>query len=197
MHLSNFRPVKRVTDVVEIFALVREKMKAKLVMIGDGPDRGAAEHLARKKSSQRRNFPRQARPRSGKNRRSRPVSIAQRSGIFRPGGTRSHGLRSSGYRLKCRRHAGSSNKRRGWLPGRPTRRSCSREARDRNSLPPRQRPRDGQASPHQRQEKVLLQRRNPHVRGLLPQRNRSKVGEGALALPLFGPLRLWFSFLLV
>ena len=40
MHLSNFRPVKRVTDVIEIFALVREKMPAKLVMIGDGPDRG-------------------------------------------------------------------------------------------------------------------------------------------------------------
>ena len=46
MHLSNFRPVKRVTDVVEIFALVREKMPAKLVMLGDGPDRGAAEWLA-------------------------------------------------------------------------------------------------------------------------------------------------------
>jgi N-acetyl-alpha-D-glucosaminyl L-malate synthase BshA len=49
MHLSNFRPVKRVTDVVEIFALVREKMPAKLVMIGDGPDRGAAEYLVRQK----------------------------------------------------------------------------------------------------------------------------------------------------
>jgi L-malate glycosyltransferase len=49
MHLSNFRPVKRVTDVVEIFALVRQKMPAKLVLIGDGPDRGAAEHLVRKK----------------------------------------------------------------------------------------------------------------------------------------------------
>jgi N-acetyl-alpha-D-glucosaminyl L-malate synthase BshA len=49
MHLSNFRPVKRVTDVVEIFALVREKMKAKLVLIGDGPDRGAAEWLARQR----------------------------------------------------------------------------------------------------------------------------------------------------
>lgn len=53
MHLSNFRPVKRVTDVVEIFALVREKMPAKLVMIGDGPDRGAAEHLAKKKKISR------------------------------------------------------------------------------------------------------------------------------------------------
>jgi len=49
MHLSNFRPVKRVTDVVEIFALVREKMPAKLVLIGDGPERGAAEWLVRKK----------------------------------------------------------------------------------------------------------------------------------------------------
>ena len=49
MHLSNFRPVKRVTDVIEIFALVRAKMSAKLVMIGDGPDHGAAEHLVRQK----------------------------------------------------------------------------------------------------------------------------------------------------
>jgi L-malate glycosyltransferase len=49
MHLSNFRPVKRVTDVVEIFALVRQKMPAKLLLIGDGPDRGVAEFLVRKK----------------------------------------------------------------------------------------------------------------------------------------------------
>ena len=49
MHLSNFRPVKRITDVVEMFALVREKIPAKLVMIGDGPDRGAAEYIVRKK----------------------------------------------------------------------------------------------------------------------------------------------------
>jgi L-malate glycosyltransferase len=49
VHLSNFRPVKRTTDVVEIFARVREKIAAKLVMIGDGPDRGAAEYVVRKK----------------------------------------------------------------------------------------------------------------------------------------------------
>jgi N-acetyl-alpha-D-glucosaminyl L-malate synthase BshA len=53
MHLSNFRPVKRVTDVVEIFAIVRAKMPAKLVLIGDGPDRGAAEYLVRKKRIQK------------------------------------------------------------------------------------------------------------------------------------------------
>jgi N-acetyl-alpha-D-glucosaminyl L-malate synthase BshA len=49
MHLSNFRPVKRATDAVEIFGLLREKMRAKLVMIGDGPDRGAIEWMIRKK----------------------------------------------------------------------------------------------------------------------------------------------------
>ena len=50
MHLSNFRPVKRVTDVVEIFALVRQKLRSKLVLIGDGPDRGAVEWLVRQKN---------------------------------------------------------------------------------------------------------------------------------------------------
>jgi len=53
MHLSNFRPVKRITDTVEIFAQVRAKMPAKLVLIGDGPDRGAAEYLVRKKKLQK------------------------------------------------------------------------------------------------------------------------------------------------
>ena len=53
MHLSNFRPVKRLIDAVEIFALVRAKMPAKLVLIGDGPDRGGAEYLVRKKRLQK------------------------------------------------------------------------------------------------------------------------------------------------
>jgi N-acetyl-alpha-D-glucosaminyl L-malate synthase BshA len=53
MHLSNFRPVKRITDAVEIFAQVRAKMPAKLVLIGDGPERGAAEYLVRKKKLQK------------------------------------------------------------------------------------------------------------------------------------------------
>ena len=46
MHLSNFRPVKRVLDVIEIFDRVRKKMPAKLLLIGDGPDRSQAEWLA-------------------------------------------------------------------------------------------------------------------------------------------------------
>lgn len=47
MHISNFRPVKRVRDVVRIFAEVRRHRPCVLVMVGDGPDRGAAEDEAR------------------------------------------------------------------------------------------------------------------------------------------------------
>ena len=46
MHLSNFRPVKRVADVVKIFARVAREIPAQLVLIGDGPDRSSAEWLA-------------------------------------------------------------------------------------------------------------------------------------------------------
>jgi N-acetyl-alpha-D-glucosaminyl L-malate synthase BshA len=46
MHLSNFRPVKRVLDVVKVFAQVAREMPARLVLVGDGPERSAAEWLA-------------------------------------------------------------------------------------------------------------------------------------------------------
>jgi N-acetyl-alpha-D-glucosaminyl L-malate synthase BshA len=46
MHLSNFRPVKRVVDVVKLFALVARELPARLVLVGDGPERSAAEWLA-------------------------------------------------------------------------------------------------------------------------------------------------------
>ena len=46
VHLSNFRPVKRVTDCIEIFDRVRKQVPSKLLMIGDGPDRSRAEWLA-------------------------------------------------------------------------------------------------------------------------------------------------------
>jgi L-malate glycosyltransferase len=46
VHLSNFRPVKRVLDVIETFARVSRVLPARLLMIGDGPERSAAEFLA-------------------------------------------------------------------------------------------------------------------------------------------------------
>lgn len=47
VHVSNFRPVKRPLDCVEIFARVLKTTKARLVMVGDGSERSLAEHRAR------------------------------------------------------------------------------------------------------------------------------------------------------
>jgi N-acetyl-alpha-D-glucosaminyl L-malate synthase BshA len=46
IHVSNFRPVKRVNAVVEIFARVRRTIPSRLLMVGDGPDAAAANRLA-------------------------------------------------------------------------------------------------------------------------------------------------------
>lgn len=47
IHISNFRPVKRAADCIRILERVRQQVDAELVMVGDGPDRGPAEFLAR------------------------------------------------------------------------------------------------------------------------------------------------------
>jgi len=46
IHVSNFRPVKRVRDIIRIFARVRAAIPSVLVMVGDGPDRAHAEEEA-------------------------------------------------------------------------------------------------------------------------------------------------------
>lgn len=46
VHLSNFRPVKRVPDIVRAFALVAHRIKSRLLLVGTGPDRAEAERLA-------------------------------------------------------------------------------------------------------------------------------------------------------
>lgn len=43
MHVSNFRPVKRIGDVVDAFHRIRRELPARLVLIGDGPERPAAQ----------------------------------------------------------------------------------------------------------------------------------------------------------
>ncbi|HAP31435.1 MAG TPA: N-acetyl-alpha-D-glucosaminyl L-malate synthase BshA, partial [Firmicutes bacterium] len=45
LHVSNFRPVKRIPDVVEVFARVRREMEAKLLMVGDGAQRAEAQRM--------------------------------------------------------------------------------------------------------------------------------------------------------
>ncbi len=54
IHVSNFRAVKRPTDVVEIFARVQDKIPAVLLMVGDGPERSNAEWCARHKGIERK-----------------------------------------------------------------------------------------------------------------------------------------------
>lgn len=47
IHVSNFRPVKRIPDVLKTFDRIRRKVPARLLLIGDGPERSSAERLAR------------------------------------------------------------------------------------------------------------------------------------------------------
>jgi len=48
IHVSNFRPVKRVDDVIYIFKIVHDEIPSKLLLIGDGPERSRCEELSRK-----------------------------------------------------------------------------------------------------------------------------------------------------
>jgi N-acetyl-alpha-D-glucosaminyl L-malate synthase BshA len=47
MHISNFRPVKRIVDVVEVFARIHREVPSRLVLVGDGPDRPRGLERAR------------------------------------------------------------------------------------------------------------------------------------------------------
>lgn len=47
VHISNFRPVKRVLDVIATFERVQREIPARLLMVGDGPDRGKVEQYCR------------------------------------------------------------------------------------------------------------------------------------------------------
>ncbi len=47
VHISNFREVKRINDVIRVFAEVQKVIPSKLILVGDGPDRHGAEELAR------------------------------------------------------------------------------------------------------------------------------------------------------
>lgn len=45
MHISNFRPVKRIRDVIEIFARISEAVDSRLILVGDGPDSPVAREM--------------------------------------------------------------------------------------------------------------------------------------------------------
>jgi N-acetyl-alpha-D-glucosaminyl L-malate synthase BshA len=47
LHASNFRKIKRISDVIRIFAKIQQEIPSKLLLVGDGPERPGAEELAR------------------------------------------------------------------------------------------------------------------------------------------------------
>jgi len=53
MHASNFRPVKNIPTVIQVFAEVRKRVQVKLVMVGDGPEKAGAEHRVRELGAER------------------------------------------------------------------------------------------------------------------------------------------------
>ncbi|MDC0479612.1 N-acetyl-alpha-D-glucosaminyl L-malate synthase BshA [Flavobacteriaceae bacterium] len=48
VHVSNFRPLKRIIDVIKIFEKINQKINSKLIMVGDGPDKKKAKEFLRK-----------------------------------------------------------------------------------------------------------------------------------------------------
>ena len=48
VHISNFRPLKRIIDVLKIFSRISKKINSKLIMVGDGPDKKKAKDFLRK-----------------------------------------------------------------------------------------------------------------------------------------------------
>ena len=54
VHVSNFRPLKRITDVLKIFEKINSKISSKLIMVGDGPDKKKAKDYLRKNNLKNR-----------------------------------------------------------------------------------------------------------------------------------------------
>ena len=114
VHVSNFREVKRVKDVVRIFARLR---RADAGDADDGGRRPRPERRraggARPRRQRRRALPRPARHRGAAARGSRPLRAALADRIVRAGGAGGDGLRHAGAGDRCRRAARSDHRRRG------------------------------------------------------------------------------------
>jgi len=140
VHLSNFRPVKRILDVVEVFARVAKALPARLMMIGDGPDRSAAEHLA---------------VRLGVADRSDADAIGD--GVVWPGRAGGDGLLRAFDRDRCRWRFRADRRRpqRATLP--TGRRGGYGQRRHRPAARRRPSPNDVRSRPQERQRPILLQ----------------------------------------
>ncbi len=106
VHVSNMRPVKRIEDIIRAFALIQRALPARLVFVGDGPERPSAERLACDlEISDRVTFA------GNMSQVENVLSVADlflmasEIGIVRSGRAGSHGLRSARRRLSDRRRA--------------------------------------------------------------------------------------------
>ena len=119
IHVSNFRPVKRIDAVMEVFAKISARVPAKLLLVGDGPELGTAYRLGREL-----NIAHQVEA-LGAQEDIIPllsavgrVPAAVRAGELRPRGARGDGVRGAGRRLACRRPARGRRARHHRLPAR-------------------------------------------------------------------------------
>lgn len=107
MHISNFRPVKRVADVVDIFHRVNEEVPSKLLLVGEGPDlpkiRTENQRVGAKRPGA---FSRQAGRYRTRHFDGRYFAAAIGEGKLRPGRFGGDGLRRADGRNDCRGHPG-------------------------------------------------------------------------------------------
>ena len=102
VHISNFRPVKRVIDVLDVFLGVREAMPARLLLVGDGPDRAKVEERCRRSGCCDAviflgNMPAVEEVLVGAD----LFLLPSESGVVRPRGARGAGLRGAGRRARA------------------------------------------------------------------------------------------------
>ena len=117
VHISNFRPVKRVLDVIGIFQRVQQKVPSRLILVGDGPERGKVEQYCREHricgvDQLHRQLPAGRGGAGGGG----PLPAAVGERVVRPLGARGDGLRGAGGGERRRRPPRGGGRRRDRLP---------------------------------------------------------------------------------
>ena len=117
IHISNLRPVKQVDAVVRVFARIRERVPARLLIVGEGPELGRAEQLINELGvTAHVELVGEAQDVIGIAVGVGSVPVAVAAGKLRPVGARGDGVRRAGGGVERRRVAGSGDRRRDRLP---------------------------------------------------------------------------------
>jgi N-acetyl-alpha-D-glucosaminyl L-malate synthase BshA len=182
VHLSNFRPVKRVLDVIEIFDRVRKKIPSKLLLIGDGPDRSQAEWLAVQKGIHEHVLF------LGKQDQIRE-KLAISDVMLMPSELETFGLAALRSGADCHAHgrsAGSDRARRQRISGRRRRRGHHGALRHRSAERRIRSARHGKTRPRRRPVEILLQQDYSALRRFLPKGVGAVSAVGAAVISSSG-----------